>query len=232
MPGERGTLDSLPWKTNASEFVVYRGQSGSVESKPGIPRVGSDATEIQTNFKRPISASKHLTATILRFSWPGPGRLFKIHVMPGVKYVSIPDLVDETFNDLALFELGTAEGGYKMKTPAQLQGAFKDIVAKENEVLLKLDGVKFKRPSGADETWKEAEIPLKFEMGLGKDGKPRKFHNDKGKYVTELDITLYETYLFPQTSGRGRTFRRKPKRMNKNGRRSARQSLRRRNRDT
>ena len=227
----KGNLEILPWTASAEEFVVYRGQSGSAESKPGIPRIGSSPLEVQ-NLGQPISTSKYLTATILRYSWPKPGRLFKIHVKPGVKYVSIPDLVDVSFDDLSLFELDLGEGGYKTKTPAQLRGTFKDIVAKENEVLLKLNNTEFKTAAGVPETWTEPEVPLKFDMGLGKDGKPRKFHNEEGKFVTQLDITLYETYLFPKPSGRGRTFRRKARRMNKNGRRSARQPCHRRHRDT
>ena len=201
-------LSKLPWTTSPAEFVVYRGQSGSPASKPGIKRVGTVPHQISTEFGKPISTSRVLSKIVLGYAVP-EGRVFKIHVMPGIRYVSIKDTVGEKLADPALFqflsdELQAGDNKYKTWSLNRLQGVFNDIVNKEDEVLLDLSNAEFRNADDKPETW-----------------------------VGPLD-TPYETYLVPKTAGgrRGRTFRRKAKRMNKNGHRPPRQSLRRRNRNT
>jgi hypothetical protein len=229
MPSKKYNLANLPWQVSEG-FDVYRGQSGSSESKPGIPRQGFNPYEIRTNSGQPISTSRHLTPRILQYAFPEPGRMFKIHVMPGVRYVSIKDAVGGKVEDAAPFEFLTKElpegHAYKIKPADYLRGLFNDLVEREDEVLLDLKGTEFRTAAGNPDTWDGNESTLEFNMGLDSKGKPRKFHNEKGQYVTSLPVKIYETYLVPKAVGgsrviRGRTLRSHSKRRDKNGRRLA-----------
>ena len=238
MPSKKYDLSKLPWVVSTG-FVVYRGQSGSSESKPGIPRKGFNPYEISMGFGAPISTSRQLTPRILQFSFPAPGRIFKIHVMPGVRYVSIKDAVGGSIEDPEVFEVlkkSLPEGhAYKEKSASDLLGLFNDIIDREDEVLLDLKGTEFRNAGGGLETWDGKEGDLVFSMGKDTKGKPRRFQNDKGQYVTSLPVKIYETYLLPKAAGgrrgsRGRTLRSTSKRRNKNGRGLADKPKTRRNR--
>ena len=208
-------ISCLPWVTCCAPdkvtghvvgFEVFRGQSSNMAVKLGIPRVGKNPFEIQILPDRPLSTSKELNSHILNFA-ASPGRMFMINVVPGIDYVSIRDaikkqtIVEEDFT--FLYDELPEGHAYKARSPEELRRGFFQLVYKENEVLLKPSSGVFSAEDGP-ETWdrKEAFRSIRVTKSNG----------------TPLDIEVYETGFFPQ-KGRGRTFRTKPKRRNKNGRR-------------
>jgi hypothetical protein len=228
------SLDELPWETCCTPtlsgsrvgFVVYRGQSRAAHG--AIPRIGSNPLEIRLDTGRPLSTSSKLNQHIESFAAP-PGRLFMIHVNPGTKYVNIRKALNSSMNTDKYFETikaGLPPGhGMKNATAGHIRGEFWRRVAKENEIIIDPRGVVF-RNEMRPETWNIAdaitEAPL-TEVNL-KLTKTVKVGVPTG--VTR-PVEVYETGLFPKSGGRrGRTFRRKTLRRNKNGGRPTRQSKR------
>lgn len=237
-------LQDLPWKVCCDTmiegrqvgFVVYRGQSGNPKFAPRRIADQINPYVIRTDVGRPLSTSTALNQHIQKFAAP-PGRMFMIHVVPGVRYVDILKEIetarskidtDEYFDTIlkSLPETSVYRKGVPNEdpekvvppaTPEVLRKSFWSRVAKENEVILNLTGSEFKSETGP-ETWnrEEAKKVVKIEISPG---------------VTE-DVEVYETGVFPRKGGRGRTYRTKTLRRNKHGRRLTRQSKhRRRNRD-
>jgi hypothetical protein len=242
------TLNDLPWTVCCKRdaitgktvgFVVYRGQSS--RSNGAIPRLGSTPNEIRLDMSRPISTSTELNQHIESFAAP-PGRLFLIHVTPGIKYINVKKAIsDYSYSqapsnpfDLPFFE-SIREGlpatsGFKGKKPSQIAGEFWRRLAKEKEVILSPENAKFASETGA-ETWerKEAmveatltEVYMSDSKEKKSDGKP--LHRSGQPTGVTRRVKVYETGLSPLRNGRGRTFRRTSKRRNKNGRRLTRQS--------
>lgn len=231
-------LENLPWKVCCDTiiegrkvgFVVYRGQSGNPKFFPQKLLNKINPYVIRTDIGRPLSTSTVLNKHIQSFAAP-PGRLFMIHVVPGIKYVDIQrelkeageKVNDEFFQTIidnlpATSKYKTGDPGKEIPpvTPSGLRTSFLSRVEKENEIILNLTDAEFRSETG-DETWnrEEAKKIIKIDISPG---------------VTE-DVEVYETGVFPKKEGRGRTFRTKTLRRNKHGRRLTRQSKhRRRNR--
>jgi hypothetical protein len=230
-------IEDLPWKKCCDEiiegrqigFVVYRGQSDNPKFR--TVRGTFDASAIQTNLGRPLSTSKVLNMHIVSFASPN-GRLFKIHVTPGVEYVDIRKAVeqaratidnDEYFAkvldelpETSVYKKGTADK--PPATPEVLRKRFWELVAKENEVIINPTGVYFRSETTAKETWNR--------QGWEEDD-ARKIITIEDPVGVFHEIEVYETGLFPVKAGRrGRTFRRSSRRRNKNGGRLTRQSKR------
>lgn len=225
-------LDGLPWKVCCDTviegrkvgFVVYRGQSGNPKFIPRKLLNKINPFVIRTDVGRPLSTSSVLNKHIQSFAAP-PGRLFMIHVVPGIKYVDILRELeqararvntDEFFQQIldslpstSKYKIGDPEKGIPPATPAEVRASFWSRIEKENEIILNLTGAEFRSETG-DETWnrEEAKKVVKIDISPG---------------VTE-DVEVYETGVFPKQGGRGRTFRRKTLRRNKHGRRLTRQS--------
>ena len=229
-------IDDLPWKVCCDKiiegrkvgFVVYRGQSGNPKFFPKKLMNKIDPYAIRTDLGRPLSTSTVLNKHIQSFAAP-PGRLFMIHVVPGIKYVDILRELEEareTVNTDEFFQkiidslpgtskykTGDPEKGTPPATPSEIRSSFWSRIEKENEIILNLTGAEFRSETG-DETWnrEEAKKVVKIDISPG---------------VSE-DVEVYETGIFPTKGGRGRTFRTKTLRRNKHGRRLTRQSKHRR----
>ena len=230
-------LQQLPWKVCCETviegrqvgFVVYRGQSGNPKFAPRRIADQINPYVIRTDVGRPLSTSTVLNKHIQKFAAP-PGRIFMIHVVPGVKYVDILKQVgearskidtDEYFKDIlenyipadSVYKKGVPsedpEKSIPPATPETLRKSFWERAGRENEIILNLTGTEFKSETGP-ETWnrEEAKKVIKIEISPG---------------VTE-DVEVYETGVFPKKGGRGRTFRTKTLRRNKHGRRPTRKS--------
>jgi len=172
---------ALAWTTTPSRIVVYRGQCA--QSTKNIPRVGSNPREISLAYGKPISTSRELTDKIRGFSCKPDGRLFEIHVVPGVRIADLRDsLKGYDVNSDATFEFLTDElppsSAWKTKSLGQLRAAFFATLGKEKEVLLDPFAGRFLKESGEPEDWSSPEV--------------------NGVYVTGF---------FPKKAGRRRTLR-------------------------
>jgi len=148
-----------------------------------IPRVGSNPLEISLAYGMPISTSRELTDKIREFSCKPSGRLFKIHVVPGVRIADLRDsLKGYDVNTDATFEFLRDElppsSVWKTKSLGQLRAAFFATLGKEKEVLLDPSMGRFLKESGDPEDWSSPEV------------------ND-----------VYVTGFFPQKAGRRHTMR-------------------------
>lgn len=252
------TLDAFPWKTKPERFEnLYRGQSFNPKMKSSSPEGAMNALTIETTRNRPLSTSKELRDHIVTFAagWdktPPTGRIFKITLEPGVRFVDIQEemgtmnLAPSAFEFLKgeiAAQAATLNGEAKEKAlkyseqdAGVFRGNFFSIVARENEVLVDLRGTDvIVSPAAAQETYPVyATRNKKDERGQDivvtkADGTPRKVREtyDTGK---REPVYVYATFvsLKPTKGGRrgsrGRTFRRKPMRRNKNGGRSTRKS--------
>lgn len=239
-------ITELPWKKCCEKvmegrqvgFVVYRGQS--VNPRFRTTKSRADATAIQTNLGRPLSTSKELNMHVVSYSRPD-GRMFKIHVTPGVEYVDVVGelkkaeeegkLTNDYFQ--GVLETLPEDGAYRkgkvdettgevirepITTGAQLKEAFQKLVAKENEVILNPTGLCFRSETTDPETWNRQGWKEEDAREVIKIEDPPGVFND---------VEVYETGAFPCKAGRrGRTFRRKARRLNKNGSRPTRKSKR------
>jgi hypothetical protein len=189
---------------------------------------------------RPLSTSSELNQHIESFAAP-PGRLFLIHVTPGIKYINVKKFIsDYSYSqpsnpfDVAFFEsirrsLPPTSGFFDKKV-SQIAGEFWRRLAKEKEIILSPDGATFRSETGP-ETWSRPEAIVDavltevYEADSKEkrpDGKP--IHRSGQLTGVTRKVNVYETGMFPLASGRGRTFRTKTLRRNKHGRRSTRQS--------
>jgi hypothetical protein len=241
------TLNDLPWSVCCEPdkvtgktvgFVVYRGQSSA--PKGSIPRLGFNPNEIRLDIGRPLSSSTELNQHIESFAAP-PGRLFLIHVTPGIKYINVKSYISQYSNsqssnpfDVDFFESISAAlpptSGFFGQKASRIAGEFWRRLAKEKEIILSPDNAKFRSETGP-ETWSRPEAMVDAVLtevyestskAKGPDGKP--VHKTGQPTGVTRKVKVYETGLFPLASGRGRTFRRTSKRRNKNGRRLTRQS--------
>ena len=173
---------ALKWTATKSPIVLYRGQCG--HSSKNIPRVGSNPLEISLQYGKPVSTSRELTDKIRDFSCKPPsGRLFQIHVVPGVLVADLRDSLNGyDVNNDAVFQFLKDElpttSLWKTKTLAQLRAAFFATLGKEKEVLLDPFMGRFLKESGEPEDWSSPEV----------DG-------------------VYVTGFFPKKAGRRRTLR-------------------------
>jgi hypothetical protein len=226
--------------------------------KSSSPEGAMNALTIETTRNRPLSTSKELRDHIVSFAagWdqtPPTGRIFKITLEPGVRFVDIQEemrtmnLAPSAFEFLKAeisAQAATLEGEAKEKALKYseqdadvFRGNFFSIVARENEVLVDLRGTDamvsdFPKeetyPIYATRNKKDAsgqDIVVKKADGTSK--KVRETY-DTGK---REPVLVYATFvsLKPTKGGRlrgsrGRTFRRKPRRRNKNGGRPTRKS--------
>ena len=171
----------LVWKITTAPLVVYRGQCG--HSSKNIPRVGTNPLEISTNYGQPISTSRAMTDKIREFSCKPDGRLFEIHVVPGVLVADLRDsLKGYDVNNDAVFQFLKDElpitSMWKTKSLAQLRAGFFKTLSDEQEVLLDPTKGWFRKESGDPENWRSPEV--------------------NGVYVTGF---------FPKKGGRRRTLR-------------------------
>ena len=176
----------LVWEATKSPLVLYRGQCG--HSSKNIPRVGTNPLEISTNYGQPISTSRAMTDKIREFSCKPDGRLFEIHVVPGVLVADLRDsLKGYDVNNDAVFQFLKDElpttSMWKTKSLAQLRAGFFKTLSDEQEVLLDPFAGRFRKESGEPEDWRSPEV--------------------NGVYVTGF---------FPKKAGRRRTLRSRRKR--------------------
>ena len=176
----------LVWEATKSPLVLYRGQCG--HSSKNIPRVGTNPLEISTNYGQPISTSRAMTDKIREFSCKPDGRLFEIHVVPGVLVADLRDsLKGYDVNNDAVFQFLKDElpatSMWKTKSLAQLRAGFFKTLSDEQEVLLDPFAGRFRKESGEPEDWSSPEV--------------------NGVYVTGF---------FPKKGGRRRTLRSRRKR--------------------
>lgn len=193
-------------------MTVYRGQGHTIK---GI-KVTGDPTELVAS-KRPVLATSKSPESIARYAG-GDCCIFEITLMPGTRYINVNDIVSGLpLEDEAALEL--------MKTVRDRYNSEKEkgrsaLPSNSRNTLLK---VLHDRAFGADGVPAENEIMV---YGLeGTLSEPEPIPDIAGKRAFRV------VYTPPPPAGRGRTFRRKPKRMNKNGRRSARQSRHNRHRN-
>jgi hypothetical protein len=185
--------------------IVYRGQG---HSKPGIVPVGDPATLVAN--RRPVLATSESLASVIDYTG-ADCCIFEIHLAEGTPYID----VNETVCSIpAPPKSGNEAGNPTLAVLADICATISKVVPEQTRRGL-WNTIKSRS--------KENEIMV---YGIG------------GQFTELVDAGMeagkqkYQTTYSIKSGGRGRTFRRKPKRMNKNGRRSARQSLRRRNRDT
>ena len=176
----------LVWEATKFPLVLYRGQCG--RSSKNIPRVGTNPLEISTNYGEPISTSRAMTDKIREFSCKPNGRLFEIHVVPGVLVADLRDsLKGYDVNNDAVFQFLKDElpttSMWKTKSLAQLRAGFFKTLSDEQEVLLDPFVGRFRKESGEPEDWISPEV--------------------NGVYVTGF---------FPKKAGRRRTLRSRRKR--------------------
>jgi hypothetical protein len=178
---------ALAWTTTPSRIVVYRGQCA--QSTKNIPRVGSSPLEISLAYGKPISTSRAMTDKIRGFACKPNGRLFEIHVVPGVLVADLRDSLKgyDDVNTDATFEFLRDElppsSAWKTKSLGQLRAGFFKTLSDEQEVLLNPFAGWFRKESGEPEDWMSPEV--------------------NGVYVTGF---------FPQKAGRRRTLRSRRKR--------------------
>ena len=168
----------LVWKITTAPLVVYRGQCD--HSTKNIPRVGNNPLEISLERGKPISTSEKLTDKIRAFSCNPGGRLFEIHVVPGVKVAVLREsLRGYDVNKDEVFQfLKNDSSAWKTKSLGQLRAAFFATLEQEKEVLLDPSAGRFLKESGDPEDWHSPEV--------------------NGVYVTGF---------FPKKGGRRRTLR-------------------------
>ena len=155
---------NLVWKTTTEPLVLYRGQCS--ESIKAIPRIGNNPLEISLEYGKVISTSTILTDKIKRFACKPNGRMFEIHVDPGVPIARLKEsLIGYTVNEAA-FQFLKDElpdtSYYKKKSLNQIRGAFFSTLMKENEVLLDPSKGRFLKKTGEDEDWSSPEVDEKY----------------------------------------------------------------------
>jgi len=177
---------ALKWKTITEPLVLYRGQCS--ESKKAIPRVGNNPLEISSQYGKVISTSMTLTDKIKRFACEPPnGRIFEIHVVPGVPVARLQDSLNGHNVTEAVFQFLKDElpdtSYYKKKSLEQIRGAFFSTLMKENEVLLDPSKGRFLKESGESEDWKSDEIDGKYVTGFfpNKGGRRRTLRSRRKK---------------------------------------------------
>jgi hypothetical protein len=239
--GEGVTLDDFIWRpVKPTEQILYRGQCGT--SSKAIERRGTTPLQLRTNLvpPKPIATSKLLSQKILEFSCPArkedeSGRIFEIHVKPGVLVTTMYDqipaelslpytknkkvreaakekiapLVKEAFSFLSA-EL-PKEHGLKKAKPNQLYGLFFRLLHKEKEVLLDPRSIQFVQEDGSLETdWSTEEIPaVVYEIDERGD-KVKEEGSDE--FVTLGEIGVYKTFVEKKVEGGKRRQTRKKKR--------------------
>jgi hypothetical protein len=241
--------EDLLWKTvgDGEELIVYRGQCANVTSKRASTATKQgffSPYEIRTDVGTVLSTSKVLTDTTEKFAKCPPletdtperrsgGRIFEIHLRPGVRYADLKDslgvipqkelqaFADEfqANQDQAIKDKLLEPEAARPWTAKRVSGILFPTAEKETEVLLDLGTIKFIHEDGTPETWgsdpKDAPPQVaRMEFSL------------KRNAARLPVVTAYRTYVVPKGKGgrRGRTFRTKTLRRNKHGSRFTRQS--------
>jgi hypothetical protein len=161
-------LSALKWTTTTSPLVVYRGQCA--QTTKAIPRVGNNPLEISLQYGKPISTSKEVTTKINGFACKPNGRLFEIHVVPGVLVADLGNSLREYNVDESTFQFLKDElpntSGYNKLSLKQIRAAFFGTLAKEQEVLLDPSKGIFRNELGETEDWKSPEVDGKYVTGF------------------------------------------------------------------
>jgi hypothetical protein len=229
LPGFEDRLkQSLPeWTTLEADTVVYRAQAGSVTRQIE----GADSTTLQSGV-RPILATSRSASAITRYA-AGDCCMFEIHLQKGTRILDVTEMVrkgisESTFDafrsvcDTTVVpwpnpKTGTShilaalqarcEGRilYEPKKKGETERQVKEVVPPEEEIMVYAVGGTFR-----------GETPI--DPIAGREAKR---------------VIFTPGPSGGRRAGRGRTFRRKAKRSNKNGHRSTRKSKHdvRRNRD-
>ena len=162
LPGFQERLEStMPyWSVATEPFEVFRGQG---HSKPGIQRIGNSPSQLRSDLRKTISTSRDI-GNIMHFTNTKNSKetvccVFKIQVMPGIKYLDlfnvgsgfIPDEIILPFIELLKQEKQqrTQEGKKPLRLPLSkmpLLKIFRDRLEKEKEVLLYSVGAQFSNP--------------------------------------------------------------------------------------
>jgi hypothetical protein len=202
-------IDSKPlWsKVDETGKIVYRGQG---HSKPGIVSVGDPKTLVAE--RRPVLATSDTLASVLDYAGE-ECCIFEIHLAPGTPYINVNEVVSSV---PAPPESGEEAGNKTLDALAEICKTISPVVRKQTR-------------RGLWNTIKSRETEneiMVYGIGGQFDKMVASGSTEDGKE------TFTVNYSVPTGGGRGRTFRRKAKRLNKNGHRPPRQSLRRRNRNT
>lgn len=217
-------VSSLPeWNTvGPSGMIVYRAQGNSFVSKP----VGSPAPNVLQSGLRPVIATSKDPSFIRRYAGEDCC-IFKVNLAPGTRYIDVNSAV--TFltdtGDRALAIKNTILD--ELRTLCPTEGRWPTVntpLANMRSAILDrcLGRTKYKGYPG------EETIPPEHEVMV---------YGMNGTFSNPVDIgiingiQMYEVRYTPTKGGRGRTFRSKAMRRNKNGRRSTHQSRRVRNRN-
>jgi len=159
---------ALIWKITTKPLVLYRGQCG--KSTKAISRVGNNSLEISSQYGKPISTSASLTSKIQAFACKPDGRMFEIHVVPGVLVARLQDSINGYNVDKATFQFLKDElpdrSAYKNMSLDQILAAFFRTLKTENEVLLDLSKGVFRKESGEPEDWMSPEMDGKYVTGF------------------------------------------------------------------
>lgn len=176
---------------------VYRAQGHEI---PGIPHT-EDPSALVSGM-RPVLATSKTPSSVLRYAGE-KCCLFEIELGVGIRYIDVNSvaITDETL--AVIREMSSAVGVWP---PANLPRAVLRKIFEERTL--------GKITKAGKVTPPENEIMVDGTQGVF--SPPAEFASMDGKTVYRV------TYTLP--AGRGRTFRRKPKRSNKNGRRFTRKS--------
>ncbi len=200
------SMDDFILTTEKYKQILYRGQCST--QKGSIPIRGKNPLEISLTLEpvKPLSTSSILSSKIEGFACHGGGaagagagagaeeeigRIFEIHLLPGIPHVNLRDqvpggldfkskkLLKDTFG--VVKEEMDDTNGYKKATLKQLAGRFFNYLQSEQEVLLdprKITFVAAKNPGtsktvraefGKPETW-SAELVPRNSFQLDKNG--------------------------------------------------------------
>jgi hypothetical protein len=217
---------SLPlWKTVKKEMVVYRAQGGAVTLRPdGAP----DPSVLEAGYRSVLATSKQ-PYSIVRYAGESCC-LFKITLKPGVRYLDVAEEVTFLTSDNAP-ALAIKNAVLKdIQSECPLRGAWPTSATP----LSVMREVFLHRCLGREKKTTTEYIPAEQEiMVYGFDSTVTL----TADAVEDPDLKRFGkqviavTYAPARPHGRGRTFRRKAMRRNKNGRGPPRQSRRRRHRD-
>lgn len=179
--------------------IVYRGQG---HSKTGILPVGDPATLVAG--RRPVLATSESLASVIDYT----GKdccIFEIHLAKDTPYIDVNKVVSSV---PAPCKSGEGPGKETLATLAEICKTISDVVPTQTR-------------SGLWKTIKSRENENEIMVyGIGGE-----FTNLVKLARTEGEPQKFTVnYSVPTTRGRGRTFRRKAKRSNKNGHRSTRKS--------
>lgn len=214
--------ETLPlWSVLEKPMVVYRAQGGSVT----LPS-GTSGPETLSIGVRPVIATSKNSHSILRYAGE-TCCIFEITLLPGTRYIDVSRTIKFDADDGPALAVKNEvlERVLEMCTPPG-SGTWPTSSTSLSAVRLAI----LTRCAGRTIKKTEERIPPEMEiMVYGLEGSiSAPLPIDRG---IEGKKAFAVTYTPPPPAGRGRTFRRKAKRSNKNGRRSTRKSGHKRHRN-